>query len=1185
MDDVEQAPFVDADADDDDDVPSVSTSDGAVPLVNLDDSPAFGTDDAAALCDDTVQVEAPLRQELPCPGVRPAGTTPRKEDSKLSRRERLNSLEEDCGPSSSEDTDDDVYSAHVAALRRGGCYFQPVTDDYADGTLRRSARRSARPEAGFGVESTDSEADAPPSEAGGRSWYGRVADTERHWRGATVERVTPACVTHDALASSGFAIPYLISDGTSHGTRASLQLGMRLPPASLTVSDVADGVGHDVGIPTIDVSTQGDGPRLTVGQFATYWEQRGGTSGSRAARRRKGRLLNCVSLSLTGTALAEWVDPPQVVRSLDLLADVWPPRPWEPRAGGDVAAGPAPRPEVLLYALMSPSGSYTDCHLDFGGSSVWYHLLSGTKVFLLAPPTEANLAAFQAWASSPKQARTYLMDSLSWVHRAQVGPGDTLLIPGGWIHCVSTPSDAIALGGNFLHPLNLRVACRVADLELQLGVPPQARFPGFAHAMWYFAAKVGKQGEGDAWGIGTNPWVLRSARAVLHALRSWRQEGHEGVQSPPADLEHCADDVIAALEAALEGTAPSADDDETAEADARLQATAQAGGLGAQLTLRGADAVGTRVSLLRGGRRGERWATGVLVAFDANSRCFDVHFVGKKGQQEGEEASQSERLALHECTLRDPDATGEHARPASRLLRTPRPPRRAADAPLPAVPAAAPAEPAAAQWWDIGTTLWRNWPDDGGWFKAVVVSHDVAKGEWELVYDQGEPDVEHIEWADLTEMGPDELRRRRPPHLRAAPLPPRRQAAPAGGATAPPADDSSSSDESDSAGGGGFAAPEEDARPAKRHTAAPRPRPRGGLGMGGPRVAAVRAPAAPSPAAPPAAVAAQAVVPARVTVSALMRQGLRQEALALAAAHGGQNTPGAADKAVAPPQQIADAQTLSPALRRFLTDAAGVEVPQTGVMQWAAVMKHVLDYVRSHSLRHGGGGSIRSDAALELLLGKATVAVAELSTLVRRHFGVAANPKAQAPMSAEPKLSLPPPPLPPQQQHHPSPFQAAVQGVYTQPVYAAAQPPPPPPPPRLQVVYSEWDDLAEWVPPHVQQPQQYSHQNQPAPLPPPPHVQQMPVPQQWQPAMWGSYPAAAYPPAPVHMHMGQGPLLMHGGPPSGMFMAPPPPPQQMFQPMPGFNAPPPPPMPPGMMMQQPYPQGPWRGVPPQQQWR
>jgi hypothetical protein len=33
------------------------------------------------------------------------------------------------------------------------------------------------------------------------------------------------------------------------------------------------------------------------------------------------------------------------------------------------------RPDVAKYCLMSPQSSYTDFHVDFGGSSVWYSVV------------------------------------------------------------------------------------------------------------------------------------------------------------------------------------------------------------------------------------------------------------------------------------------------------------------------------------------------------------------------------------------------------------------------------------------------------------------------------------------------------------------------------------------------------------------------------------------------------------------------------------------------------------------------------------------------------------------------------------------------------------------------------------------------------------------------------------------
>ena len=36
---------------------------------------------------------------------------------------------------------------------------------------------------------------------------------------------------------------------------------------------------------------------------------------------------------------------------------------------------PCKKPEVLKYCIMSVKDSYTDFHVDFGGTSNWYHIL------------------------------------------------------------------------------------------------------------------------------------------------------------------------------------------------------------------------------------------------------------------------------------------------------------------------------------------------------------------------------------------------------------------------------------------------------------------------------------------------------------------------------------------------------------------------------------------------------------------------------------------------------------------------------------------------------------------------------------------------------------------------------------------------------------------------------------------
>ena len=41
------------------------------------------------------------------------------------------------------------------------------------------------------------------------------------------------------------------------------------------------------------------------------------------------------------------------------------------------------RPEVAKYCLMSPQSSYTDFHVDFGGSSVWYSVVRVIEILFL----------------------------------------------------------------------------------------------------------------------------------------------------------------------------------------------------------------------------------------------------------------------------------------------------------------------------------------------------------------------------------------------------------------------------------------------------------------------------------------------------------------------------------------------------------------------------------------------------------------------------------------------------------------------------------------------------------------------------------------------------------------------------------------------------------------------------------
>ena len=65
--------------------------------------------------------------------------------------------------------------------------------------------------------------------------------------------------------------------------------------------------------------------------------------------------------------LAEIVAPPEIVREISWASTLWPEDIPEDQ--------PFEKPKVQRYCLMGVKDSFTDFHVDFGGTSVWYHVL------------------------------------------------------------------------------------------------------------------------------------------------------------------------------------------------------------------------------------------------------------------------------------------------------------------------------------------------------------------------------------------------------------------------------------------------------------------------------------------------------------------------------------------------------------------------------------------------------------------------------------------------------------------------------------------------------------------------------------------------------------------------------------------------------------------------------------------
>uniref|UniRef100_A0A8B9MDR4 PHD finger protein 8 n=1 Tax=Accipiter nisus TaxID=211598 RepID=A0A8B9MDR4_9AVES len=306
-------------------------------------------------------------------------------------------------------------------------------------------------------------------------------------------RPSGAQLTVEYLEEKTFSVPILVARKEG--------LGMTLPPPTFTPRDVEHYVGAEKIIDVIDVGRQAD-CRMRLGDFVAYL---GGA--------RRDRVLNVISLEFSDTRLSNLVETPRIVRKLSWVENLWP---------GESACE---RPSVQKYCLMGARDSYTDFHIDFGGTSVWYHVLKGEKIFYLVRPTAANLALFEAWSSSRNQGELFFGDQVDRCYRCPLRQGQTLFIPTGWIHAVLTPVDCLAFGGNFLHSLNIDMQLKAYEIERRLSTADLFKFPNFETVCWY----VGRHLLDTFRGLRENrrhpaAYLVHGAKALTAAFRAWTRK-------------------------------------------------------------------------------------------------------------------------------------------------------------------------------------------------------------------------------------------------------------------------------------------------------------------------------------------------------------------------------------------------------------------------------------------------------------------------------------------------------------------------------------------------------------------------------------------------------------------------------------------------------------------------------------
>ena len=237
-------------------------------------------------------------------------------------------------------------------------------------------------------------------------------------------------------------------------------------------------VGGERKINVLDVKTQ-ENKTMSLKKFVQNFLE------TKPARR---KLLNVLSLEFSNSDLDKFVERPPMIDEIDLIEITWPQK-LKQKQIDSKSNDSKTFPKVQKYCLMSVEKCYTDFHIDFGGTSTWFYISSGKKIFWLIEPTEENLQAYEDWADSDDKANVFFADKVSECELIRMKKGDFYMMPSGWIHAVYTPKDSIVFSGSFMCSLTVPTQLKIYELEDRRGIEQKFRFPFFKQLLWYVLDK------------------------------------------------------------------------------------------------------------------------------------------------------------------------------------------------------------------------------------------------------------------------------------------------------------------------------------------------------------------------------------------------------------------------------------------------------------------------------------------------------------------------------------------------------------------------------------------------------------------------------------------------------------------------------------------------------------------------
>jgi len=136
--------------------------------------------------------------------------------------------------------------------------------------------------------------------------------------------------------------------------------------------------------------------------------------------------------------------------------------------------------------VVTPRGHYTKTHIDIGAGMLVHFMASGTKVWVLFPPTRKNLEVFRTkeWGHNSDVSLEHMCLNADKIYFVVTRPDCVFVQPANWLHAVFTVHAAPVAIHTSLEVVHLKSVQHVVEHIIPLIVHSLSQYSAAPDEDW-----------------------------------------------------------------------------------------------------------------------------------------------------------------------------------------------------------------------------------------------------------------------------------------------------------------------------------------------------------------------------------------------------------------------------------------------------------------------------------------------------------------------------------------------------------------------------------------------------------------------------------------------------------------------------------------------------------------------------